>query len=459
MPKADAQPRTMLIPVETLNREFDGKLLLALLAAERGWRAIIGGRTIMNENMPLLPKSVYMAKAMRSTARKLFAELEGLGHRIVAFDEESLVRISDEMFLKRLEGRTLRHVRMLFAWGEDNSEMWQRSPAYAGTPITCTGNPRVDLLRPDLRGYYAPEIESIRRRYGEFALLNSNFAIVNHYIPNRTRFKVAEWVAEHDRARLRSGIVGHKQALFDAFIQAIPEIARAVAPNNLVIRPHPSESAEPWIEAAAGLPNVHVVHEGSVVPWLPAAKVLLQNGCTSAVEAAVIGTPSLAYRPVVSPENDIVLPNSLSTECFDLPTLLARLREVWTAGGAGLDDRQRRILEHHITGTTGTLCGERILDTIDSQWSLLDYAPRRDVAGWIKGTINHQRRWLPIRLRRVFSLRKKKDEYLKYKFPGISDAYISERVERFAAVLGRFQGLRARRLSRDVYEIVPGANR
>jgi surface carbohydrate biosynthesis protein len=453
---APAQARTMLIPVETLNREFDGKLLLALLAAERGWRAIVGSRTLINERLPLYPRSIYMAKAMRSTARKLFAELDGLGHRIVAFDEESLVRISDEMFLKRLESRTLAYVRLLFAWGEDNAAIWRRSPAYAGTPITCTGNPRVDLLRPDLRDYYAPEIANIRSRFGDFALLNSNFSLVNHYIPTRTRFKVAEWVAEQDRARLRTGILGHKGALFDSFIQAIPEIARAIAPNNLVVRPHPSESPEPWLAAAAGISNVHVIHEGSVVPWLAAARVLLQNGCTSAVEAAVIGTPALAYRPVTSPENDIVLPNSLSTECFDLPTLLDQLREIWNGGGRSLDTNQRALLEHHITGTTGTLCGDRMLDAIDSQWSLLDFRPKQDIGTWISGTINHQRRWLPVRLRRTFALRQKKDEYLRHKFPGISDAYIAERIARFARTLGRFKGLRAKRLSADIYEIVGG---
>ena len=44
-----------------------------------------------------------------------------------------------------------------------------------------TGNPRFDLLRPGLRELYRPDAEALRARFGDFILINTNFARYNHY--------------------------------------------------------------------------------------------------------------------------------------------------------------------------------------------------------------------------------------------------------------------------------------
>jgi surface carbohydrate biosynthesis protein len=61
-----------------------------------------------------------------------------------------------------------------------------------GTSIHLTGNPRGDLLRPELRGFYARDIESIRREYGDFILMNTNFKPVNAFYPNMNLFLAAD---------------------------------------------------------------------------------------------------------------------------------------------------------------------------------------------------------------------------------------------------------------------------
>jgi hypothetical protein len=40
-------------------------------------------------------------------------------------------------------------------------------------PIHVAGNPCNDLLRPELRPFYQPEIEDLRKRYGNFMLVNT----------------------------------------------------------------------------------------------------------------------------------------------------------------------------------------------------------------------------------------------------------------------------------------------
>src|SRR5436189_1324678 len=92
----NSRPDTLLLPVETLNREFDAKLHLALRAANRGWRVILGGRSAINRHLPELPRSIYVSKGIRVGNKRILRAMERFGHVVVALDEESLIRQSDE---------------------------------------------------------------------------------------------------------------------------------------------------------------------------------------------------------------------------------------------------------------------------------------------------------------------------------------------------------------------------
>src|SRR5687767_9658409 len=83
---------TLSIPVESQVRELDAKLLLSCVAAERGFPVVLGSRAFIHYLMPFLSRGVYVAKSMRSLSARMFDITRGLGHEIVAWDEESLVR-------------------------------------------------------------------------------------------------------------------------------------------------------------------------------------------------------------------------------------------------------------------------------------------------------------------------------------------------------------------------------
>ena len=53
-------------------------------------------------------------------------------------------------------------IAYLTTWGEDNARAFRAFRGYGKTPIRTTGNPRIDLLRPELREYYRPEANAIR---------------------------------------------------------------------------------------------------------------------------------------------------------------------------------------------------------------------------------------------------------------------------------------------------------
>ena len=450
-------PRTLLLPVETLNREFDAKLLLALHAAERGWRPVIGKRSTINNHIHQFKEAVYFSKGFRSGNRRLFGIIDDLGHAIVGLDEESLVNPSEEMLLFRLDPGALRRVRIGFAWGENDARILRNADGFDGTPVVATGNPRIDLLRPELAGFLEPEVERIRARFGPFALFNTNFSMVNHFLPGQTRFRAADWVPAEKAQTMKAGLLEHKRRLLEAFLNLIPDLAEALRPNALVIRPHPSENWQLWHDVAQDLDNVHVVHEGTVSPWLAAAGVLIHNGCTSAVEASVLGTPALSFRPVRAPGYDSELPNRLSFEFDDPHALIAEAaRRLSNPANdrQALDSSRQALLGAHISGHSGPLASERLLDAIEQNAALLQPATNgcTRAVTWAR----HQARRLVRRQRPDSKKFSGHPCYLRHKFGKLAIEEIEERIGRFQITLARFDQLRARAMGPKMFEILAG---
>jgi surface carbohydrate biosynthesis protein len=455
---------SLILPVENLVRELDAKLLLACAAAERGFTSILGYRTQIDFRVAGLPRSIYVSKSMTPKSAKMFRILRRLGHEVAVGDEEALVYFSPEIYhARRMSPQTLPLVSMLLAWGDDNVELWRKHPAYGGTPIHAVGNPRVDLLRPELAGFFEDDVRRIRARYGPFVLVNSNFGMVNAFLDTFNVFKQSTarggepepgTAARGTSLEFARGYAAHKTALFQAFQAMLPELAAAHPDFAFVVRPHPVERREPWQEAARGLPNVHVVHEGNVVPWLRAASGLIHNGCTTAAEAAVVGTPAITYRPVRAATYDLELPNGLGHEATTSAELCEMaggvLRgELGCASGAG-----PRPLGEYLTALEGPLAADRIADVLAQSEAVRDGLPRPPLHDQLRGWFDATRRSF---VKQVIKARipghRNNPAFQRHRFEGVRIEELRTRIARLGRALGRFDGVEVEPIAEHIFRV------
>jgi surface carbohydrate biosynthesis protein len=459
------QPVSLIVPVENQVRELDPKLLVACVAAERGFRVFLGSRTRVDFRIAAFPRGIYLSKSMTPKSAKMFRIMGRLGHEIAALDEEGLVYHSaDEYYARRVSDATLGMITTLFAWGEESADLLRSHPDYPGRPIFATGNPRVDLLRPELRPYFEAEIEGIRERLGPFVLVNTNFSKVNAYFPRMNLLVPPASPGEVPELgaagiglprEFAEGLASHKGAIFDHFREMIPALHEAFPEYQIVVRPHPSENREPWKLVAKDLERVHVIHEGNVIPWLAASQALIHNGCTTGIEAFVMQKPSLSYRPVTAEVFDLELPNALSQQCFDLDELRDRLREVLREkAGCRHTDEQRRRIDRHLAAREGRLAADRIVDILEQRAAVLGGSPRppaaRRLRGWFAAT---QRSLVKRHVKARIPQHRNNPDYQRNRYSGISPGELRARVERLSRCLQRFRDLRVEGVAEHVYQI------
>jgi surface carbohydrate biosynthesis protein len=82
--------------VENQVRELDSKVLLACVAAGHGFSWVIGFRKGIHFHISSLPPGIYLSKSMTAASDLVFRIMQKLGHEIVAWDEEALVRLPSE---------------------------------------------------------------------------------------------------------------------------------------------------------------------------------------------------------------------------------------------------------------------------------------------------------------------------------------------------------------------------
>jgi surface carbohydrate biosynthesis protein len=458
-----------MLPVENQVRELDSKILLACVAGERGFTSYIGSRREMHFNIRAFPRGVYLSKSMTRASDMMFKIMRLLGHAIVAWDEEALVHLPRETYYsRRLSPAAMAHVSHLFAWGEENANLWQRYPQLPpGCVIDVTGNPRNDLLRPELHAYYEGEVQKIRRTYGDYILVNTNFNHVNAFSPVQNLFQPVASpgeVPKFGRAakgmsrEYAEGLRDHKQAVFEDFQAMIPFLHDAFTEHAVIVRPHPTENPDVYHRLAGRHRRITVTNEGNVVPWLLGAKALIHNGCTTGVEAYAMRIPAITYRASVDDTYDFGfyrLPNLLSHQCLDLDELKTTLGDILTGALGPADGIEReQLVAQYLAALNGPLACERIVEAVEKMGEEGRAAPP-GVGKLLRGQALWALRTMVKRYKDARPGSHNKPEFQRHRYPPVSLDDIRERVARFQVILENDRELKTEQVFDQFLKISP----
>lgn len=460
----------LIIPVENQVRELDPKLLLACIAARRGFSSIIGSHREVDFRIASFPRGLYLNKSMTARNLKMFQIMRRVGHAILTWDEEALVHLPPEIYYsRRLSPVAIRYVSHLFAWGENNAELWRRYPDLPPElPIHVTGNPRNDMLRPELHAFYEDEVCAIHERYGDYLLVNTNFNHVNAFFPAQNLFKPAKHPGETPQfgkagvgmtRQFAEALRDQKQAVLEAFQALIPELSRAFPRLSIIVRPHPTEGQDVYRRLVSGNNRIHVTNEGNVVPWLLGAKALIHNGCTTGVEAFVMRIPAFSFRPSVSETIDTtfyVLPHGLSHQCFSTSELIDGIQQVLDGKiGAASGEARAALVKRYLTGQEGALACERMMDVLQAITEKSTALPSPPLPRRLSGIIMAQSRVLIKRVKSYFPGSHAPPEFHRHRYPGITLEDLRRRIRRFQEILGDETPISAKAITPQIFSIHP----
>lgn len=299
--RRNAEHNVVYILIEKRNREYDSKILLASELVSHGVTTVIGYFAAIARDLEFLPPGIVLIKGLNKVQMLIAKQANRFGHIVVATDEEAL-GIADGKFMMRVVDQEAHsEVDLVFCQGQEQADALVSHADFLQNQLRITGNTRLDLLREPFKRSINRDSEEIRRKFGNFILVNTNSANFNNKLwPNLEEYRkilgrigwldnenpndvaLFEEVLEHDRNNIKS-------------ITSFVRLALGSNPNtNIVLRPHPSEGIELWKSLETEILNLRVITGTEAVAWIAAAQFLVHTGCTTGLEAVILDTPNLS---------------------------------------------------------------------------------------------------------------------------------------------------------------------
>lgn len=298
--------KVVFIPVETEVRELDYKIMLAAEIADEDTVCFVGQHNLLNKLLKNFNGGVYLGKNIFPewfpTRMDYYHALKENNFSLLYYHEEGGIWIGGEshwkgMCEKQIDASILNKDDKIMCWGPFQTNFYKSLESDAS--IHNVGVARFDLAKNmNLRKLIN---QSTKVQDKDYILINTNFAAVNHYLGLLGWFKALNAPSRSSDKRLESmywyntsfKVMGFFLEMLTKMLSDFPEL-------KFVLRPHPTESIEFYKEFFKNFKNLKITKDFSAPEWINSCKLLIQNGCTTSIEAHMMKKRVISYYPVES---------------------------------------------------------------------------------------------------------------------------------------------------------------
>ena len=284
---------TILISIEVKSRELTSKCLLAYELIKKGYRVYLGSTLAIYHVAKHINKSIILHK---STWKSHSALLKSYGHIFTFLDEEGGITISrkyvKEFCKNRYSNVSKKNTDVIFLPSFYFLRQIKRNMGskLKGVKLITTGWPRIDLWQKKYRFFYSSRISEIRKEYGRFFLFISSFGMTD--IKSFKRLINSEPKSYHK-------ILLFKYNLLLKYIDLFKKLSILIKQDEkIIIRPHFNESLTSWKKIFKDYPNIKIIREGEVDPWIYSAESLIQFGSTTVTQAIFNHKKCVQYKVI-----------------------------------------------------------------------------------------------------------------------------------------------------------------
>jgi len=374
--------KILYLPIETIAREFNARMLLTHQALARGYSIIVGEKHNVYKAARILKSGIYFYKShgVKNFPKKVSGDTE---FKFISLDEEGLVFVDDNEYLLNSKPYELEHLDIVFTWGFYQRDLLIKENPNLEERTIAVGNPRFDLLRPEFKVLYVSEERKICKKWGKYILINTNFVPGNFnrlydcsYVESREHqflTIIGRNPTEEERDFLFREEKYYKE-LFNQYVDMIREISVKFSNVEFILRPHPSEDIINWRQALKGLDNVHVIFKGNAADWILGALAVIHTGCTTGIESWVLGKVVIAYNPSTKEGIEPPLPNKFGVKITDVDELYKVLVNIIKGNfNLKMNKKQLKIAKSYIESIAGDYSVTRFLDALDNMLNMKSF--------------------------------------------------------------------------------------
>ena len=293
------------IPLEIPARELPGYLLLSVVAASRGHQVLItsGVDLWLYKRLNLLKKGCYLLKNMNvpSPSERVYKGFLKDGFDLYCQEQEPSILWDDfESFLNEhniTKNQTL-PFKGVFCWGDRDTLDYKKLFKSKEKIFSNTGALRAQIWK---NHSLIMKNKDSKKRHRPYILVVTNFGNFMgsiHWTDASLEKRSLEQFETQKQLNVFINSVAEEGLIASNLIIAVMHIAVNWPDYDLIIRPHPLDSPRYYDSLFNNFKNIHIIgNSDSITPWINDASVVIQNGCTSAIETVLQKIPLISYGP------------------------------------------------------------------------------------------------------------------------------------------------------------------
>ena len=296
MTEKNSEKLAFYFDVEIKKRDLLSRLTVAALLAERGHHVFIGDRHQINSMKKIIPKATVVRKSVRTNNITLLNDFINSGYKVVHMEEEGVLFSDMEKYIDlNMSPDVVNFPDIHLVWGEKQADYLKNLYPKLRDKFLKVGNPRLYLWKNRYFGFYDILADDIKKEFGEFVLMASNFAYYTNSRHVKEMIATTGFLEKSENIKIYEENFKRVEFLFKEFVKAAKEIS--LKGIKVVFRPHPSESISKIQEYFSGYDNIVVRSDHDVATWILASKAVIHNCSTTGLEAAFMKKNTIAYTP------------------------------------------------------------------------------------------------------------------------------------------------------------------
>ncbi len=287
----------VFLPIENTHRELDYKLNLARLFCEKGYDVVIGNPPFIRDELKYRNyKGAFLEKGVNPDP-EYYTLLKEKGVLLYCLSDEGAAYPAFSVNYQPAVD-ALKLMNHIFLWGHfQMQDLIKRNPdKELNKKYMVSGPPGIEFSLPMYKGYHQKLKPKILQQ--EYILVNTNFGSFNGFSIDEI-IKTCTLMSPDTRKMIEKSYK-KEEILFKEFCIILKEILNNFPQEIFLIRPHPTEKIENYVNFFSDFKNIIISKDGNINNAISSAKLVIHNDCTSALQSYLMGVSviSLAHNHI-----------------------------------------------------------------------------------------------------------------------------------------------------------------
>ena len=339
-------------PIEVKNRELIARIYFAIKCCLKGASVVIGDKNNLSKRLNLIKKGIVFFKSIQPHQYETIRKFRENKFKIVSMDEEGLMFLTNENYIRRFKEDNFKLMDIYFSWGKREKDALLSKFKNYENIIKIVGNVRLDILKKPISEIFIKEAKIIKEKYGNFILLTTKFARHNPIRRGWSTYYMGQKNAGyvHSRHNKEYSIMTqhHEKKNLKEFINFIKKFSTEFPNKKLLLRIHPAEDRSIWVNNLSNLKNIYMSFSSDSIStnsYILASQFVIQSNCTTSLEAFLLGKFSVNFLPYNDTKYEYKIPKLVSKNIFNQVDLINFIKNYDGSETKHLSDDENKILK------------------------------------------------------------------------------------------------------------------